>query len=90
MHPILVRRSAISVLAEPWRRSCSQCPRLCSLNCSLKLHWTWELHSRCINKLSNLIAYHQAKNLDSILSEVLASMQPADVGSSGGEHPKFL
>ena len=38
----------------------------------------------------NLIAYHQAKNLDSILSEVLASMQPADVGSSGGEHPKFL
>jgi len=36
MHPILVRRSAISILAEPWRRSCSQYPRLCSLNCSLK------------------------------------------------------
>ncbi len=91
MHPILVPRSAISILAEPWRRSCSQCPRLCLLNCSQKAptgHGSFIPAG--INKLSNLISYYQAKNLDSILSEVLASMQPADVGSSGEEHPKFL
>ena len=36
-------------------------------------------------KLSNLIAYHQAENVGGILSEVLTSMQPADVESSGKE-----
>jgi hypothetical protein len=34
---------------------------------------------------SNLIAYHQAENVSGILSEVLISMQPADVESSGKE-----
>ena len=74
-----------SILAEPWRSSCSQCPRLCSLNCSQKHPLDMGASFPLYFKLSNLIAYQQTKNLCSILCEVLTSMQPADVESSGGE-----